>query len=141
MGLLDLRGEVRNFLRIIEDRFVFTEAYRSNDDDSLLFSTPLLSDMERFLIFYMCNRIRYGRNLPRLLVVTIPVTNDKVAPGFTITKASGPGYELRHANEPEVRYGDDVQLVKFSHYVSLNPDEIRESALDPEGKPHFMVAV
>ena len=130
---------MRNFLRIAEDRLVFTEAYRSNDDKKLVFSTPLLTDMEKFLTYRLCNSLRWDRQLPMLLVVSIPVTNDKIAPGFTITKAPGPGFELHRTGEPVVRYGDDVQLVKFSHYVNLSPDEIRESALDPEGKPHFMV--
>jgi hypothetical protein len=62
-----------------------------------------------------------------------------VAPGFTIIKADGPGYELHHPGESVTRRADIVDLVKFSYYVVLSPDEIRESALDPEGKPHFMV--
>jgi hypothetical protein len=96
--------------------------------------------MEKFLTYYFCRRLREKRRLPMLLVVSIPVTVDKVAPGFTITDPGGLGYELRHRDESVVRCGDDVELIKFSHYVTLTPDEIRESALDPEGKPHFMVA-
>lgn len=135
----DTGAEIRDYLRIVGDRLVLSNAQRAETKERLIFSTPLLSDMEKFLTYHYCNRLREVRRLPRLLVVSIPVTNDKVAPGFAITKAAGPGYELHHSGDPVVRYGVDVQLVKFSHYVGLSPEEIRESALDPEGKPHFMV--
>ncbi|MGH1522556.1 Imm61 family immunity protein [Leifsonia sp. L25] len=133
-------GEIRYFLRIVDGQLVLTDAQRARTDENLMFSTPLLTDMEKFLTYYFCRRLREKRRLPMLLVVSIPVTRDKVAPGFTITDPGGPGYELHHAGESVVRCGDDVELTKFSHYVTLTPEEIRQSALDPEGKPHFMVA-
>ncbi len=134
----DTGAEIRNLLRIVDDQLVLTQAQRSNTHEKLVFSTPLLTDMEKFLTYYFCRSLREERRLPMLLVVSIPVTNDKVAPGFTIVDA-GPRDELHHRGESIVRAGDDVELVKFSHYVTLSPEEIRESALDPEGKPHFMV--
>ncbi|KQR53966.1 hypothetical protein ASF88_03755 [Leifsonia sp. Leaf336] len=131
-------AEIRNFLRIVDDQLVLTQAQRSNTHEKLVFSTPLLTDMEKFLIYYFAEDLREERRLPRLLVVSIPVTVDKVAPGFTITDA-GPRDELHHRGESVVRAGGAIGLIKFSHYVDLSPEEIRESALDPEGKPHFMV--
>ena len=133
-------GEIRNFLRLVDGRLALTQAQRSNTKERLEFSTPLLTDMEKFLTYFFCRRLREEKRLPMMMVVPIPVTRDKVAPGFTITDPGGPGYELHHAGEGVVRCGDDVELIEFSHYVALSPDEIRESALDPEGKPHFMVA-
>ncbi|MFF9564971.1 Imm61 family immunity protein [Leifsonia sp. NPDC014704] len=133
-------AEIRIFLRAVDDRLVLTHAERSDTKEVLVFSTSLLADMEKFLTYFLCSSLREDKRLPRLLVVSIPVTIDKVAPGFTITKADGPGYELHHRGESVIRGGDDVELVNFSHYVSLSTEEIRQSALDPEGKPHFMVA-
>lgn len=132
-------GEIRYYLRLVDGWLVLTNAERSETTEQLVFSTPLLADMEKFLTYYFCDSLRGDRQLPMLLVVPIPVTNDKVAPGFTITDSGGPGYELHQGGESIVRRGDDTELVEFSHYVTLTPDEIRESALDPEGKPHFMV--
>ncbi|MFE4467349.1 Imm61 family immunity protein [Leifsonia sp. NPDC056824] len=131
-------GEIRNFLRVVDDQLVLTQAQRSNTDEDLVFSTPQLTDMEKFLTYYFSGSLREKRRLPMLLVVSIPVTKDKVAPGFKITDA-GARDELHHRGESVVRAGDYVELIEFSHYVVLSPDEIRESALDPEGKPHFMV--
>lgn len=72
--------------------------------------------MEKFLTFHFCNSLRSGQRLPRLLVVSIPVTNDKVASGFAIRELNEyPCYELHHTKDSVVRYGDDVQLVKSSH--------------------------
>ena len=131
-------GEIRNFLRIVDGQLALTQAQRSNTRERLVFSSPLLTDMEKFLTYYFSGSLREKRRLPMLLVVSIPVTVDKVAPGFTITD-SGVRDELHHVGEGVVRAGVDVELIEFSHYVALSPEEIRESALDPEGKPHFMV--
>ena len=125
-------GEIRNFLRVVDDQLVLSQAQRSDTDENLVFSTP------KFLTYYFCRRLRERKRLPMLLVVSIPVTNDKVAPGFKITDA-GVRDELHQLGESVTRAGVDVELIKFSHYVALSPEEIRESALDPEGKPHFMV--
>ena len=133
-------GEIRNFLRIVDDRLALTQAQRANTEEDLVFSTPLLEDMEKFLTYFFCGSLRGRERLPMLLVVSIPVTTEKVAPGFTITDPGEPWYELHHFGESVVRAGNKTELVEFSHYVALTPDEIRESALDPEGKPHFMVA-
>jgi|GEM_PF-1670196 len=133
----DTGAEIRDYLRIVGDRLVLSNAQRAETKERLIFSPPLLEDMEKFLTYHFCNSLRELRRLPRLLVVSIPVTNDKVAPGFAIRELEE--YELHHTGEPVVRCGVDVDLVKFSHYVGLTPEEIRESALDPEGKPHFMV--
>lgn len=132
-------GEIRNFLRIVDKRLVLSQAQRSDTKESVEFSTPLLTDMEKFLTFFFCRRLREKRRLPMLLVVPIPVTVDKVAAGFTVTDPGGPGHELHHYGENVVRCGNKFELIKFSHYVTLSVEEIRESALDPEGKPHFMV--
>ncbi|WP_349867576.1 Imm61 family immunity protein [Leifsonia sp. WHRI 6310E] len=132
-------AEIRNFLRIVDNRLVLTNAQRSNTTEQLVFSTPSLSDMEKFLTYYFCDSLREDRRLPMLLVVSIPVTVDKAAEGFSIAKAEGLGYELHCRGESVVRRGRLIGLVKFSHYVALTPEEIRASALDPEGKPHFMV--
>ncbi|MFE4467350.1 Imm61 family immunity protein [Leifsonia sp. NPDC056824] len=132
-------GEIRNFLRVVDDQLVLSQAQRSNTDESVEFSSPSLTDMEKFLTYYFCRRLRGRKRLPMLLVVSIPVTVDKVAPGYRITDPGGPGYELHHRGDDIVRRGNKWELIEFSHYVALSPDEIRESALDPEGKPHFMV--
>jgi hypothetical protein len=135
----NLGFEIRIFLRIVDDHLVLTHAERGDTKETPVFSTPLLTDMEKYLTYYFCRSLRSDKGLPRLLVVSIPVTIDKVAPGFTITDPGGPWYELHHPGESVTRRADIVDLVEFSHYVVLSPDEIRESALDPEGKPHFMV--
>ena len=131
-------GEVRNFLRIVDDQLMLTQAQRTNTRERLVSSSPLLTDMEKFLTYYFCRSLREERRLPMLLVVSIPVTVDKVAPGFTITDA-GVRDELHQRGESVVRAGVDLELVEFSHYVTLSPEEIRASALDPEGEPHFVV--
>ncbi|WP_295125416.1 Imm61 family immunity protein [uncultured Leifsonia sp.] len=95
--------------------------------------------MDKYLTYSFCYRVRERSRLPMLLIVPIPVTIDKVAPGYTITKAAGPRYELHHRDESTIRRGSDTDLVEFSHYVALTPEELRASALDLEGKPHFMV--
>ncbi|WP_431219076.1 Imm61 family immunity protein [Leifsonia xyli] len=133
-------GEIRDFLRVVDDRLVLTNAQRAETKEQLVFSTPVLEDMEKLLTYHFCGRLREERRLPMLLVVPIPVTIEKTAPGFTITELDEyPWYELHQANESVVRCGNDLQLVEFSRYVGLSPEEIRQSALDPEGKPHFMV--
>ncbi|WP_431219074.1 Imm61 family immunity protein [Leifsonia xyli] len=136
----DIGCEIRNFLRIVDGRLVLSDAQRGHTEEDLLFSTPLLTDMEKFLTFYFCNSLRGRSRLPRLSLVSIPVTKDKVAAEFSIEELDeSPWYQLRHRDKALVRCGDDVELVKFSHYVDLSPEEIRVSALDPGGEPHFMV--
>ena len=132
-------GEIRNTLSLDDNGLLLTQVQRAETEQDLVFATPLLADMEKFLTYYFCGSLREDKLLPLLLVVPIPVTIDKVAPGYTITKADGPRYELHHGDESIIRRGSVIDLVKFSHYVALTPDELRESALDPEGKPHFMV--
>ncbi|MGH1522557.1 Imm61 family immunity protein [Leifsonia sp. L25] len=100
-------GEIRNFLRIDDDQLVLTQAQRSNTDEDLEFSSPLLTDMEQFLTYFFADSLRYEERLPRLLVVSIPVTADKVAPGFTITDPGGPGYKLHRSGESTVRRGNN----------------------------------
>ena len=133
-------GEIRNFLRIVDGQLALTQAQRANTHEKPLFSSPLLADMKKFLTFFFSDRLRDEQRLPLLLVVSIPATEEKVAPGFTIIDVGGFGYELHRSGESTVRRGNKLELIQFSHYVALSPDEIRESALDPEGKPHFMVA-
>ncbi|WP_374178905.1 Imm61 family immunity protein [Leifsonia sp. WHRI 6310E] len=132
-------GEIRNYLRIVDGGLVLTNVERAETVEQLVFSTPSLSDMEKFLTYYFCDSLREDRRLPRLLVVSIPVTIDKAADGYTVVETEGIGYELHRRGESVVRRGSDTDLVEFSHYVALTPEEIRASALDPEGKPHFMV--
>ena len=136
----DTGAEIRNFLRVVDDRLFLTRAQRASTEESLEFSSPLLEDMEKFLTYLLCSSLRGDKGLPMLLVVSIPVTIDKVAPGFEVTDSGDRWYELHHSSDGVVRTGNRTELVEFSHYVNLSPEEIRQSALDPEGKPHFMVA-
>lgn len=135
----NLGGEIRHYLRIVDGELVLTNAERAETVEQLVFSAPLLSDMEKFLTYHFCNSLRRRRRLRMLLAVSIPVTIDKAGDGFSIVKSEGLGYELHCRGESVVRRGDDVNLVEFSHYAALTPEEIRASALYPEGKPHFMV--
>ena len=135
----NLGGEIRHYLRIVDGELVLTNAERAETVEQLVFSAPLLSDMEKFLTYHFCNSLRRRRRLRMLLAVSIPVTIDKAGDGFSIVKSEGLGYELHCRGESVVRRGDDVNLVEFSHYAALTPEGIRASALDPEGKPHFMV--
>ncbi|MFE4194338.1 Imm61 family immunity protein [Paenarthrobacter sp. NPDC056912] len=100
------------------------------------FITSELADMEKYLIYHFCSIARPWKGFSRLLVVPIPLTNDKVAVGYEIK--GGPSmFELVSPFSNIRRYASNTELIKFSHYVNLSPEELYEACMAPNGKPPF----
>lgn len=100
------------------------------------FITSELADMEKYLIYHFCSIARSRKGLPRLLVVPIPLTNDKVAVGYEIK--GGPGmFELVDRFSNIRRYAFNTELIKFSYYVNLSPEELYDACMAPNGTPPF----
>ncbi|WP_024819742.1 Imm61 family immunity protein [Arthrobacter sp. 31Y] len=127
--------DVRLHLKIENESFVLGASDRGQAENHV-FTTPLLEDMEKYLTYRFCTISRFDKQLPMLLVVPIPVTLDKVAPGFRI-EAIGRNSRLIHHSSHIVRLGSVVDLVEFSHYVNLSGNELRTACMEPNGKLPF----
>lgn len=102
-----------------------------------VFASENPRDMELFITFWLCRNWRDDHNLPRLLIVPVPVTADKAAQGFVIERDNR-SWVLKEAATGAERHSSDASgLVHFSYYVNLSPEELRAACMAPEGKHPF----
>ncbi|MFC8038883.1 Imm61 family immunity protein [Paenarthrobacter sp. NPDC057355] len=130
-------GDVRQHLKIRNGAFVLGVSHRGQPENDV-FVTSLASNMEKYLLYQICMNARFSKNLPLLLTVPIPVTREKVAPGFVLT-GHGRNSQLIDQHTGAISFGNDVDLVEFSHYAALTPDDLVEACLAPHGKSPFFV--
>ncbi|MFE4834030.1 Imm61 family immunity protein [Arthrobacter sp. NPDC056691] len=134
--LYNLGGEVQLYLREVDGRFVLTEAERERSE-RIVFVSPVLDDIEKFLVFRLTSLYRRRQGQPLLLVTPVPVTADSVAPGFSLRLVGDGLATLTEATTGVERQGRIIPLVEFSHYSALSADELRTYTLHPEASPVF----
>lgn len=132
----NLGGEVRLYLREVDGRFVLTEAERERSE-RILFVSPLLDDIEKFLVFRLTSLYRRRQGQPLLLVTPVPVTANSVAPGSNLRLVGDGLATLTESVTGVERQGRVIALVEFSHYSGLSADELRTYTLHPEASPIF----
>jgi hypothetical protein len=129
-------GDYYRHVFVRDGYFVIGQVNRARPEQDV-FASPNARDMELFIAFWLCSNWRSQRRLPMLVTVPVPVTIDKVAPGFTIER-DGSTWVLKESDAgAERRSYDDAALVKFSYYVNMSPEELHEACMAPEGKPPF----
>ncbi|MFE4834028.1 Imm61 family immunity protein [Arthrobacter sp. NPDC056691] len=129
-------GDNYRHVLVRDGLFVVGQVDRNNPEYDV-FTSEYARDTELFIVFWLCSSWRSQRRLPKLLTVPVPVTIDKVAPGFSLER-DGSAWVLREAaTGAERRTSNASGLVHFSHYVNMSPEELREACLAPGGKPPF----
>jgi hypothetical protein len=122
--------------------FVITDSDRMGPEQFIL-ATPSMATVERYFFGKFGLAIRSLRNLPR---VRVPVSAEKLSPGFRLETRIFDGVErwaLIALDDSTVAVGSTDQvtgtaeLVRLSLYLSSTIDEIIASVLDPDGKPLF----
>jgi hypothetical protein len=125
-------GEVRLDVTDDEDRFVVRKTWR-NEDRGIAMSSPLWVDVERYLTISYANAARTRVGLRPLRPIAKPAVGPgAVADGFALSGDLDQGFTLTgpFPGEPrQLHFASDIDAAKFSRYVVLDADEIRERLL------------
>jgi hypothetical protein len=129
-------GDYYRHVFVRDGVFVLGQVSRANPEREV-FASENPRDTELFMTFWLCSSWRFQHNLPMLLTVPVPVTADKAAPGFAIERDGRMWVLKEEASEVERRSFDDTELIHFSYYVTMSPEELREACMAPEGRAPF----
>jgi hypothetical protein len=125
-------GEVRLDVSAARDRFEVEKTWRDTDRGTLM-ASPRWEDVERFLTVFYANAARMRRGYRPLRPIARPATGPgALAPGFRLTGDLDQGFSLTVPVQEETReivFASDIDAAKFSRYVDLTPDELRERVL------------
>lgn len=128
-------GETR--LEIVHDgeRFVVRKTWR-DEDRGIAMSSPVWSDVERFVTMSHANAARLRAGLrPLRPLVRSAFGPGAVADGFALSGDLDSGFTLRGSSQEwqrELHFASDIDAAKFSRYVILDADEIRARLLRTE---------
>ncbi|BBY20124.1 hypothetical protein MSTO_03290 [Mycobacterium stomatepiae] len=136
-------GEIQIFVgQIGKGLFLITDSDRMGPEHFIL-AAPLMATIERYCFGRFGLEIRSRLGLPR---VKVPISADELPLNFSIETRRFDDAEHWALVAPDntlVAIGSTDQiagtadLVKLSLYLTATTDEIRESTLDPDGKPLF----
>ncbi|MFJ4171652.1 Imm61 family immunity protein [Paenarthrobacter sp. NPDC089714] len=105
-------------------------------EEELYFETSAVGAMERFIVNELCMILR-GRNGNSFLVVARPpLTEQSVAPGFTLTR-EGHLAKLSEDSTGLICRGEFTDLIKFSYIAKMSLTEIQDAYTAPRGLPPF----
>ncbi len=135
----DPGGEIRFYIREREpDVFVLSRAERSQDERVIMWS-PDPVDLERYLTMEVGSSAREWRGEGML---DFPVSAEQIADRFTV-ETLGPGLVALRAVSGELlparfpHFAETAPIVQFAQVAGLDLATLRQSYLDPEGKPLF----
>ena len=120
--LYNLGGEIKIYLRQVDDLYVLSTTERARDEH-ILFTSPQLVDIELALLYRFTNLFRRRERRPFLMPTSVPVTASKAAPGYTVSKDFNGTWLLQSPDGPR-RTGRQITLIEFSHYADMSPYEL-----------------
>ncbi|MET4137554.1 Imm61 family immunity protein [Pseudarthrobacter sp. PvP090] len=124
-------------LSVRDDDFVLGQVDRANPEVDIVVSSSL-RDVELYLVYWLCRVWRSRHRLPRLMTASIPLTADKAAQGYEVSHEPGRWILADRTTGIERMWGtDDTELVTFSYYSSMTPDDLQDALKAPTGKPPF----
>ncbi|MFC8041840.1 Imm61 family immunity protein [Paenarthrobacter sp. NPDC057355] len=135
---LDPRDDFIYHLFVNRNAYILSQSDRGQPEQAV-FTTSSLGAMELFVTHLLCEGYREEMDLPRLLVVPVPLTPNDVAPGFLLTQQNHI-WTLIDESTGSKFFSNHINLVKFSHYSKLSPRQLRDSCLSENGKPPFFIA-
>lgn len=125
-------GEVRLDVTKDGDRFVVRKTWR-NEDRGIAMSSPFWADVERYLTISYANAARTRVGLRPLRPIAKPAVGPgAVADGFALSGDLDRGFTLTGpfpGGARQLHFASDIDAAKFSRYVVLDADEIRERLL------------
>ncbi len=134
-GLAIDDGETRLDIARDGERFVVRKTWRGADR-GVAMSSPVWSDVERFVTVSYANAARLRAGLRPLRPIAKPAVGPgAVADGFALSGDLDSGFTLRgpfQGWQRELHFASEIDAAKFSRYVVLDADEIRERLLRTE---------
>ncbi|MBT2587629.1 Imm61 family immunity protein [Arthrobacter sp. ISL-95] len=131
--LYNLGGEIKIYLRQVDDLYILSTTERSREEQ-ILFTSPLLVDIELVLLYRFTNLFRRRERQPFLMPTSMPVVASKAAPGYTVSKAGTGTWLLQSPDSPR-RTGRQITLIEFSHYADMGPYELWTAMNVQENSP------
>jgi len=129
-------GEIRYFVDFVDGYYVITSSDRM-DAEKFHLGAVTMAVLERYLYGHFGNSVRRFHGLQRMRK---PLSRDELQQGYTIGKVVFGARErdaLIASSGTAVAIAADDWLVELSHYLEVTIDTIKNSFLDPEGKPLF----
>lgn len=121
-----------------EDRWAVLSMDRNHDAEIEECSAPQLSDIVIYLTEAIMQGVRSRRREGLALPVPVPVTPDRAAPGFAVTRNdSGTGWVLHHTETRREWSGHPASLVGLSYYIDARRDAVEASLRRADGRPLF----
>ncbi len=135
----DPGGEIRFYIRERDqDGFVLSRAERSGDERVVMWS-PDPVDLERYLTMKVGSSARQWQGMGML---DFPVSVEQIADRFSV-ETLRPGLVALRAISGELlparfpHFAEAAPIVQFVQVAGLELATLRQSYLDPEGKPLF----
>ncbi|QUR67918.1 TNT antitoxin family protein [Mycobacterium spongiae] len=129
-------GEIRYFVGVTDGYFVLTSSHRMGAENLHLaaVSTAIL---ERYLVGHFGGSVRKSCGLQR---VRKPFYRDELKSTYHLGAINFSGREedaLMESTGSVLAIAAVDRLVELSHYIDVTIDTIKDSFLDPEGRPLF----
>ena len=131
-------GEIRYFINLTDSYYVITMSDRTSPE-YFNFAAPTMELIEKYLYGRFGGSVRKAHGLKRLQK---PFTRDELKQGYSfgkITFADRERETLIDRDGSTAAIAADDRLVEMSHYVDVPVETIKNSFLDPAGKPLFVV--
>lgn len=130
-------GEIRYFIDLVDGYYIITTSDRMGAEN-FNFGALTMALVERYLYGHFGGSVRKLRSLQR---VQKPFTRDELKQGYSFGKVVFAARErdaLIDRAGSMVAIAADDRLVEISHYIDIPVETIKDSFLDPEGKPLFV---
>jgi hypothetical protein len=129
-------GEIRYFVDFVDRYYVITSSDRM-DAERFHLGAATRAILEKYLCGHFGGSVRRLHGLQR---VRRPFSRDELQLGYSIGKVAFCDRErdaLIESSGTVLAIAVDDRLVELSHYIDGTIDTIKDSFLDPEGKPLF----
>ncbi|UKA50796.1 TNT antitoxin family protein [Arthrobacter sp. FW305-123] len=117
--LYNLGGEIKIYVWRVDDLYVLSTSERSREEQ-VLFTSPLLVDIELVILYRFTILFRRCERQPFLMPTSMPVVASKAAPGYTVSKDGT---------------GPQITLIEFSHFADMSPYELWTAMNVQENSP------
>lgn len=131
----DPGGEVRDYVREVDDAVVVTQVQRSSAEVFEMSATNV-EDAAKFLVVRFGFGIRTRMGLPYL---RIPLGLDAIAEGWNVKKVDDRWVAASGLSRRLATFARGSSAAEFTHYGDRGVDEIRGSFLDPKGSPYGLL--
>ena len=128
-------GELRDYVREVDGAVVVTEVERSSAEVFEMSATNV-EDAAKFLVVRFGFGIRTRMGLPYL---RIPLGLDAIAEGWNVEKVDDRWVAASGLSRRLATFARGSLAAEFTHYGDRGVDEIRESFLDPKGRPYGLL--